>query len=218
MNAKDEPEKGMRMLCREIFGTENPDELREIARKARRYDRMTGAGREENERGAGRKERFSDEEVDFLIELYHQGETVQFLARRFDASRPTIYKYLLSEKRFEKDPSITMRMRYMYRDTPCTVIDVDFRHKRIYIRNITRRILWRAFGVLEEPTWEDFEDFLESRCFPISRANLKQVLRDLDLTDYDPIRIIEKTQGRMAEDHHWIRIQYRDEVLKRGTN
>lgn len=40
---------------------------------------------------------------------------------------------------------------------------------------------------------------------------MKLILRDLDLPFYEPLMIIEKTQGRMAEDNFWIKIE-------RGTN
>ena len=50
-------------------------------------------------------------------------------------------------------------------------------------------------------------EFLESRCFPKSRDKMKLVLKDLRLPFYDPIMIIEKTEGRMAEDDFWIRIE-----------
>lgn len=209
---------GMRRLCREIFGTDEAEELREIARKAKAYDRLMKKDRPVNLRGAGRKQCFTDAEVDMLITLYQEGKSIQFLAEHFDASRPTIYKYLESEKRFEKNPFLTMRMIFMDGDKECTVIDVDFKHKKIYIRNKTKDILHRAFGVVEDPDWEAFEEFLESRCFPISRANLKLVLRDVGVPTYDPLQIIEKTGGRMAEDNQWIRIQYREEVLKRGIH
>ncbi|MDO5407620.1 MAG: helix-turn-helix domain-containing protein [Eubacteriales bacterium] len=206
--------EGIRNLCRDIFGTDNPDELRRIARKAAEYDRMMNQGHPVNLRGAGRRQQFAQQDMDYLIELYHQGKKVTWLAEFFGISRQTIYNYLKSELRFEKDPAITMRMIFMDREKECTVIDVDFLHRRIYIRNKTRDILHRAFGVVEEPTWEDFEEFLKSRCFPVTRANLKLVLRDLGLQYYDPLQIIEKTQGRMAEDHQWIRVLYREEVLK----
>ena len=52
------------------------------------------------------------------------------------------------------------------------------------------------------------EYFLESRCFPKSRAMLKSILRELGLDSYDPLAIIEKTQGRMAEDKQWIHLIY----------
>lgn len=54
---------------------------------------------------------------------------------------------------------------------------------------------------MKEPTYEDYEVFLESRCFPKSRDKMKLILKDLDLPFYDPLMIIQKTEGRMAEDH-----------------
>ena len=36
---------------------------------------------------------------------------------------------------------------------------------------------------------------------------MKLILKDLGLPFYDPIMIIEKTEGRMAEDDFWIRIE-----------
>lgn len=36
---------------------------------------------------------------------------------------------------------------------------------------------------------------------------MKLILKDLGRPFYDPIMIIEKTEGRMAEDDFWIRIE-----------
>lgn len=36
---------------------------------------------------------------------------------------------------------------------------------------------------------------------------MKLILKDLGLPFYDPIMIIEKTEGRMAEDDFWICIE-----------
>lgn len=160
---------------------------------------------------------FTEQDLDLLISLFHQGKTIQYLAEYFGTSRQTVSKYLTAEKRFQSNPFITMRMHYMHKDTLCTVIDVDFKHEKIYVNNKTNNILFRAFGVVEKPTWEDFEIFLESRCFPRSRANLKTILRNMEIQSYDPLQIIEKTEGRMAEDQQWIRILYRDEVERGGA-
>ena len=72
----------------------------------------------------------------------------------------------------------------------------------------TKDILHRAFGVKEEPTWEDFQVFLQDRCFPETRGNVKVILAGLGLQDYDPLQIVEKTKGRTAEDDLWLRFQY----------
>jgi len=88
-----------------------------------------------------------------------------------------------------------------------TVIHADFKNQTISIENKTDRILDRAFGVNEHPTWSDFEFFLEDRCFPSTRDKLKLVLRDVGVDYYDPMAIITKTQGRMHEDHAWIELE-----------
>ena len=98
----------------------------------------------------------------------------------------------------------TLRMNYMNRQDLCTVIYVDFKHERISIENHTNKIPLRAFGVLENPSWEDFQIFLEDRCLPRTRAGLKEILRDMGVPFYDPLLIIENTQGRIAGDNQWI--------------
>lgn len=203
--------KGMRQICREIFGTDQADELKKIAEKALWYDELMAGRPLRNCRKAGRKASISQQDVDYMIELYHQGKSVQMIAEHFRVSRPTIYRYLGAERRMDTDMDVVMRMKYMHRDTLCSIIDIDFKHKKIYVTNKTDKILLRAFGVVTEPSWADFMEFLESRCFPRTRAGLKDILRDLDLDSYDPLQIIEKTQGRMAEDHQWIQVIYRDD-------
>ena len=52
----------------------------------------------------------------------------------------------------------------------------------------------------EHPTYEEYEEFLESRCFPRTRDKMKILLEELNLPFYDPLMIIQKTKGEMAED------------------
>lgn len=100
-----------------------------------------------------------------------------------------------------------LRLYYMFRNYICTIIDVDERARRVRIRNYTNDMQFRAFGAVIEPDYGQYEEFLESRCFPRSRDKMKLVLRELNLPFYDPFLIIEKTEGRMAEDEFWIRIE-----------
>ena len=79
--------------------------------------------------------------------------------------------------------------------------------RKVKVKNYTDKIMFRAFGVVETPDYEQNLEFLESRCFPSSRDKMKLILKDLDLPFYDPMMIIEKTEGRMAEDDFWIRIE-----------
>ena len=79
--------------------------------------------------------------------------------------------------------------------------------RKVKVKNYTDKIMFRAFGVVETPDYEQNLEFLESRCFPSSRDKMKLILKDLDLPFYDPMMIIEKTEGRMAEEDFWIRIE-----------
>ena len=202
-----------RQLCREIFGTDNEADLRAIAEKARKYDLLYQREYPMNIRQAGRKAKFGDQEVNVMLEMYEKKESIGRIAAYFGTSRQTVYKYIQNKRQFETNPDVVMRMNYMHKDVVCTVIDVDFIHKKVYVCNKTKDILHRAFGVVEEPTWKQFEEFLESRCFPRSRANLKFILRDLEIESYEPLAIIEKTKGRMAEDHQWIDIRYKERAF-----
>ena len=100
-----------------------------------------------------------------------------------------------------------LRLWYMYKDRVCTLIDVDELRKQIFIKNYTENVLFCAFGAIQNPSYEAYESFLASRCFPQERDKMKLMLRELNLPFYEPLLIIEKTQGRMAEDDFWIRIE-----------
>lgn len=181
-----------------------------------------------NERGAGRKQALSDEVIAQIRVRKDAGETLTALAEEYGVSRQTLSGYLNRKdaqmeqicKTYRKWAEINhrfrgidtadyvMRMDFMCEDECCTQILVDFRREQIAIVNTTDDIIHRAFGIKAKPTWEDFMEFLESRCFPRTRDHLRLVLKDLGLDNYDPLAIIEKTKGRMAEDLQWIDITY----------
>jgi len=100
-----------------------------------------------------------------------------------------------------------LRLFYMNHQMICTIIDVDLLEEKVKIKNYANNIMYRAFGKNNNPTFSDYEEFLKSRCFPETRDKLKLVLEDLNLPFYDPFLIIKKTEGRMAEDDFWIRIE-----------
>lgn len=181
-----------------------------------------------NERGAGRKPIFTEAQIAEIRAKREQGIKVAVLAEEYGVSRQTLSFYLnKKEQQIEtiidslrlwremnrpfKNVNLvdyTMRMDFMCEDVCCTQILVDFKRERIAIRNTTDKIALRAFGINMNPTWEDFMEFLEERCFPRTRDNLQLVLKDLELDFYDPFNIIEKTQGRMGEDMLWLKVTY----------
>lgn len=210
-NMRDKPidmNPEMRNLLMDIFQTEDEDELRRIASNAQRYQQLFRSKPPVNVRNAGRKARFTDNDIAAIESMYMNGTGIQEIASHFKTTRQTISKYITPTKRINRNKFITMRMQYMYEDELCTTIDIDYMNKKIYIQNHTDDIIHRAFGVVKKPSWTDFEQFLESRCLPRTRANVKSILRDMGLSFYDPIQIIEKTEGRMAEDKQWIKITY----------
>jgi len=183
-----------------------------------------------NERGAGRKPCLNAEQLAEIKRRRSTGESVTKLAEEYGVSRQTMSAYLnaaeddvmeniyrtykrwaILNREFQKNCQLqdyVLRMEYMCEEELCSIILVDFRKKKIEVINKTDEIIHQAFGVKAKPDWEDFEYFLESRCFPRSRDQLKSVLRDLGLDSYDPLAIIEKTGGRMAEDKQWINLIY----------
>lgn len=100
-----------------------------------------------------------------------------------------------------------LRLWYMFRNEVCAIIDVDERMREVYVYNYTKDIFKRPFGVCEKPDYGMYEEFIESRCFPCTRDKMKIMLEALELPFYEPIMIIQKTEGRMAEDDFWLRVE-----------
>ena len=128
-------------------------------------------------------------------------ETTAEIAQTFNVSRQTISKYLNKPL----NGNYVMRLDFMFRQKVCTEIYVNFADKKIKIVNRTNDIMKRAFGINENPDWNDFEQFLEERCFPKSRAFRKTILKKIGADGYDTLQILEKTDGRTAEDNQYIR-------------
>ena len=82
-----------------------------------------------------------------------------------------------------------------------TKICVDRTTRTLAIENHTADVLRTAFGVDQNPTWNDLQEFLESRCVPRQRDGLRYYLAEFGLEKYEPLEIIRKTEGRMAEDN-----------------
>lgn len=89
----------------------------------------------------------------------------------------------------------------------CSVICADFTDKTLKAQNHTDDIVRTAFGNNKLPTWEDFMDFLEERCIPKERSGIREYLEAIGIAEYNPLEIIKKTKGKMAEDNQWIEIE-----------
>ena len=176
--------KDYRKLCIELFGTDDETELRRIAGRLR----------------GGRKKSLTEKDIENAIKMQGRGMSTKKIAEHFGVSRQTISKYLNKPL----IDSYVMRLDFMFKQKVCTEIYVDFEHKQIKIINRTNDIMKRAFGVNENPTWEDFESFLEERCFPNSRAMKKTIMQRIGVDSYDTLQILELNKGRTAEDNQYI--------------
>jgi len=72
-----------------------------------------------------------------------------------------------------------MLLNYRYIDTLCTVIQVDFNTKSISVKNFAEDVFYRPFGVIRNPSFKDFEELLEERCFPRTNYLAKYYLKQL---------------------------------------
>lgn len=94
-------------------------------------------------------------------------------------------------------------MYYMYEDEVSAKITVE--NGQVSVENYTDDLVKKPFGVFDQPSYKQFQNFLEKRCFPRSRYNCRQLLDDAGLDYYDPYRIVKLTHGAMCDDVFWIR-------------
>lgn len=88
----------------------------------------------------------------------------------------------------------------------CSTIRADFTARTVSAENHVADPVKTAFGNNPHPTWADFQAFLEERCVPRQRAGLREYLEAIGVAEYDPLQIIQKTKGRMAEDQQWLEV------------
>lgn len=132
------------------------------------------------------------------LELVFDGEQI-LLFRRLGGSEFAARQRALGH--------VVRILRFYDSDTLCSTIYADFTEQRLVVENGEVPLIKTAFGNTAIPTWKDFQRFLEDRCIPRQRAGLRTYLEALGLEKYAPLAIIEKTEGRMAEDEQWLSIE-----------
>ncbi len=170
-----------RALCLELFGTTDEAELRKIAQKT-----------QHNSRNAGRKKKLDDVQTESISEMLSQGKSISEIAETLHVSRTTVSKLVNGKPA----PGYTMRIDYMIGGRICTQIDVNFQDRCIRIQNRTDILMLRAFGAVENPTWDDFMLLLSDRCPDPEDENIKNILKDLGIDSFAPPQIVERHTGR----------------------
>ena len=128
----------------------------------------------------------------------------------FDGERIIISPHLSVDQFSENKKSLghrLMKLSFYDKDVLCSKIVADFTDKTVSVQNTTEHIVKTAFGNNNVPTWEDFQNFLEERCVPRSRSGIREYLEAIGVDEYNPLAIIKKTSGRMAEDNQWIQLE-----------
>lgn len=136
--------------------------------------------------------------TDTSVEMCFDGEKITLT--------PKLSSKMFVEKKTEQGHEL-FRIDFYDKAVLCTTIYADFTEKSISVENFTSNVIKTAFGNCTSPDWEDFESFLEERCVPRNRSGIREYLEALGLIEYDPWEIVKKTQGRMAEDHQWLKIE-----------
>ncbi len=87
-----------------------------------------------------------------------------------------------------------------------TNMDIDFVNNTVKIHNYTDNLNERAFGINENPTMQDFEEFCEYRSIPQTRHNFKAEMRLRGIEDTSPMGIMRFYNGRIDDDNCYIEI------------
>lgn len=132
--------------------------------------------------------------------------TLQFDGESITIRRPAASDYDAFLANARSSGHTLLILHYYDGDKLCTKICADQTARQLAIENEVSSPLSTAFGVNSKPTWDDLQVFLKDRCVPQERDGLKYYLSDLGLDSYEPLSIIRKTEGRMAEDQCWIKI------------
>lgn len=100
----------------------------------------------------------------------------------------------------------TIEFEYLKKDKVVARVYVDVENNRVEQEMFTDNILDVPIPNPKKNI-ETLMYFFETRCFPRTRANAKQLLNDLGLDAYNPYDIVKVTRGRLWDDYYWIRFK-----------
>lgn len=130
-----------------------------------------------------------------VLSLCRQGHSMRSIAGKTDLALSTVHKIITEASQESKRIYV-----YMDRGRLATIIEACAITQKVHIINFTDDMLSRAFGVNENPGWEDYNAFMESRCMPRTRYGIREELKHMGIDVYDPFQIVEKTSGRVYGD------------------
>ena len=110
----------------------------------------------------------------------------------------------------EKNLNLVYEFDYMYKDEVCTNVKVysdKNNEESVVVTDYTDNVVYRAFGNWStKVTMDDVKTFLESRCVPRSRQNVRDLVNAVGSpVGFNARFFISVTHGTMADDMFWIR-------------
>ncbi len=141
------------------------------------------------------------------VEQLGLGENKRNITVAFDGDRIILEPEIsMEEYTIRHKGNKLIKLNFYNNDTLCSSILADYTDKQVKLENYINDKFHTAFGVNGNPSWDDYLSFLEDRCVPRKRAGLRGYLDALGLDEYEPLEIVRKTKGRMAEDNQWIEV------------
>ena len=137
-------------------------------------------------------------------------QTHRQIELRFDGSQITLAPYLDFDQFMDSKKARGHRLsllRFYDGNRLCSTIVADMTDHSLRVRNEDVELIKTAFGEKSIPSWDDLEHFLEERCVPRERSGIRGYLDAIGVLEYDPLEIIRKTRGCMAEDQQWLDLE-----------
>lgn len=104
-----------------------------------------------------------------------------------------------------------MHMQVFIKEELIAEVDFDPLKKTVWnYKHYIDDVVWLPFGVCMDPDYDWVESFLESRCPPRKRMNIKELLHNWGLDIYDPLAIVQRTHGLMLGDYVWVKFDDED--------
>ena len=129
---------------------------------------------------------------------------------KFDGTQITLVPYLDFDQFMESKKAQGHKLcllRFYDGNRLCSTIAADMTDHSLRVWNEGVELVKTAFGEKLMPSWDDLELFLEERCVPRERSGIREYLDAIGVLEYDPLEIIRKTRGRMAEDQQWLEVE-----------
>lgn len=99
---------------------------------------------------------------------------------------------------------------YLDKDIILSEIYVNHQTRELVVKDKTTQWPLKPFKLNNNPNYEDFLKFVESRCFPRGRPDRQILLQNIGLSEYDPIKIVKTIGG--FQQHDKLNLQYRGDV------